>query len=801
MLDRNNHSINTNNHLPAEEGNDFLNSIDYDKLVSVLKKSLVWIVAILLATNTIAYLYVRYTKPLYESKSDLKLDVKSEASLLGLNNFNETQNFNNLSGEIELIKSKLFYTKVINVLDLKNTYFAEGKVNDEERYKNSPFIVYDSLKTSIFYNKPVHVDILDNKKFRLSYNLGNEEVSGVYGFGEKIETENFIFKIYLTNHYSPPSGNANYYFIINSESALVNYLEQNLTVEPLNFNANTIRISFTDHNRYKARDLVNAIDTLYLNYTQEEKIKANKQKIDFLNKTLQQTESRLEAYEDYFEDFTIDNKTIDLQADMSRTIMIMEELDSQNLAIGNELGYLLELKGQINNKKPSVINIPVKISGSNEINNALEKLGTLINERELLLSSYNENTYAVRKKNQGIGLLKNSLNGQIDEYIQQLKDEQDKVARRKLVLENSFRSLPSKGTEFGKATRNFSLYEEFLLSLMQSKAEFEIARAGTVTDFKILSPATLPVDPIFPNVLIIYSVGVVSGFIFSFLFVGILYLLHNKISSQSELEKLSAAPILGIVPYYSSEKMKTSKLVIDKNPRSAISEALRSIRTNMDFIRANKDKRVISVTSTVSGEGKTFVSVNLGAIIAMSNQKVIVVDMDMRRPKIHTAFSSENNKKGVSTILINKYTPGECIRHSHMNGLDYLPAGPTPPNPSELILGEELNVLFDKLKSVYDVIILDTPPVGLVTDGILVMKKADLPIYVVRADYSKKGFIKTLNRLIEVNQFKNISIILNSLKHLHGRGYGYGYGYGNGYYQETPTRKRTLSGLTNLFRT
>lgn len=783
-----------------EENDDFLNNIDYDKLISVIKKSFFWVIAILLFTNAIAFIYVRYTKPLYESTSDLKLDVKSDASILGLNNINEHQNFNNLSGEIELIKSRIFYNKVIDFLNLQTTYYTKGNVNDDERYNSSPFIVKDSLKSNVLYDQPIFVDILDNQTFILTYTVDEEEITGTYGFGETIRNEHFLFTFYLTKNYNPEVSNTSYYFIIHSEAALVNYLDKNLTVEPLNLNANTIRISFTDHNRYKARDLVNAIDSIYLRYTQEEMIKANKQKIDFLNTTLDQTEERLEAYENYFEDFTIGNKTIDLNADMSRSIMVMEQLDSQKLASKRELKYITGLEQQIGSKKLFVVNIPENIVGAEDLNTSLQELNALIDERELLLSSYKENTFAVRKKEQEVEILKTNIRGLLQEYQNQLENEISRVNRRKALLEQSFEQLPSKGTEYGKARRNFSLYEEFLLSLMQSKAEFEIARAGTVTDFKILAPATLSSEPIFPNTLIIYGIGIVSGFIFSFLFIGVRYLLHNKISSQSELEHLSIAPVLGVVPYYNSERMKTSKLVIDKSPRSAISEALRSIRTNMDFIRANNSNRIISVTSTISGEGKTFISVNLGAIIAMSKQKVIVVDMDMRRPKIHLAFSGENDNKGVSTVLINKFTAEECIRHSEVEGLDYLPAGPTPPNPSELILGEELDLLFETLRDKYDVIILDTPPVGLVTDGVLVMKKADLPIYVVRADYSRKSFIKILNRLIKMNKFKNISVLLNSLTHLHGRGYGYGYGHGNGYYEETPARKRTLAGLTNLFK-
>lgn len=474
---------------------------------------------------------------------------------------------------------------------------------------------------------------------------------------------------------------------------------------------------------------------------------------------------------------------------------MMNEIDSQKVIINKELAFWETLEKNLEGEETLLINIPNDFPNVVETNKEIEQLNKLLNDRALLLSSYNSNTYAVARKNQEIDLIKTNIVEKIGRYKTSAQKELARLDRRQEILANNFKELPSKSTEFGKAHRNFSLYEEFLLSLMQSKAEFEIARAGTVTDFKILSSATLPSEPIFPNVLIIYGMGAVSGLVFSVFFVGFRYLLHNKISSINELERLSKAPVLGVVPYYRQEKMGNSKLVVGNNSRSAISEALRSVRTNMEFISAKRDKRVLSVTSTVSGEGKTFLAVNLGAIIALSNQKVVVVDLDMRKPKVHKAFSEENSSKGVSTILIGKQSVAECIRATAVPGLSYIPAGPTPPNPSELILNDGLDDLLEELKGLYDVIILDTPPVGLVTDGILVMRKSDLPIYVVRADYSKKVFLKDVNKLVTVNRFHNLALVLNALSH----GQGYGYGYNSHYYEETTKGKSAFSGFKDFF--
>lgn len=197
----------------------------------------------------------------------------------------------------------------------------------------------------------------------------------------------------------------------------------------------------------------------------------------------------------------------------------------------------------------------------------------------------------------------------------------------------------------------------------------------------------------------------------------------------------------------------------------------------------------MSVTSTISGEGKTFVAINLSGVIALSGVKVVIIDLDMRKPKIHRAFDVDN-EVGMSTILIGKNTVEQCIHKTSIDSLDFISAGPTPPNPSELILRDEFDKTLKHLHTIYDLIFIDTPPVGLVTDGIIIMKKVDQPLYVVRAEYSKKGFEKNINKLVINNNFKNLGAILNGFDNSIGYGYGYkygygyGYGYGSGYYHE-----------------
>lgn len=770
-------------HKEIEESNPGIDSLDLDKLKSTFIRSLPVVILLIVISISLASVAVRYTKQLFQSSSILQLDITSDAKVFGFKSFDD--DINNLAREIEIIKSKLFLTKVAETLNYTISYYQYGDLLFEERYNSSPFKVQIFSGSSFAYDRPIDLEIIDEQKYSLKYKIGENQAEEKFSFNDTITTNEFKISVELISSYNPDIDNR-YFFTINTHSNILNYINKSLSVEPLDFKAKTINISFKDHNRQKANDIVHTIDTLYVYYTQLEKNKANKQKIDFLNEQLEQTENKLTELDNYFENFTIDNKTIDLGGNLSKTILLLEQLDSQRFSLLQKIKAYDAAYDQIVKENELDFN-PANISVfPNEMRQELERLNTLFEDKEILLSSYNENTFAYQKKNQEINFLKERLAKQIESTRIQLYKDLDNIKSKKAKLESEFVELPSKKTEYSKTERFYGLYEEFYLSLIKNKAAFELAQAGTVTEFKILSSASSSSIPISPNKLIYYGIGTIVGLFFSFLFVGIRYLMHNKITSQQELEKLSSAFVLGTIPYYSKEKKLDTRLIVNKKLKSEISEAFRTIRTNLEFLNGHDKIPVIAITSTISGEGKTFVAANLGGIISLLKNRVVLIDLDMRKPRFHEVFENTDPSKGLSTILIKKHDIQECIHKTELENLDYIPAGPIPPNPSELILGGQFEQLMNSLKNDYDVIIIDTPPVGLVTDGIRALKLASIPIYVVRADFSKKSFIKNVNRLVKVHKLKNLSLILNSLK----RSSHNNYGYGKGYYEEAPQQRK-----------
>lgn len=791
-----------------EEDSSFLNDLDFIKFMVVARKNMFWVLVIFLVTMTGGFMYNRYTKPIYQSSSIIKLDTKQEANNLGLGLVkNEVMNVSSLSGEVELIKSRLIYEKAAKLLDDKVTCYAYGDINYMERYKNAPFLIeYDLIDQSV-YDQHIDIQVIDNTRFELSCaSLGWDKKE--YLFGSIIDKNNVKLKISLTLGKQISNLEGHYFFVINSLDSRIGYLAGNTEVKIVNPEAKTIQIFFKDFNPAKARDAVAAIDSVYLNESLVKKFKAQEQTIQFLTDQLDQTEESLEIYELKLESFAKSNKTYDVKGDLGKSISKIDEGEKLLIELKEQLDGLEELKKKLFDNTEIKASFPsaLKINDP-QIAQIITQYNKIQTELSMILTSSTESTFAVQQKKIELDNLRGSALSIILFHKKSIYDKILALTDKIDLYENKFVSLPSKETELTRLKRHYSIYEKFYLLLIEKKAEFGISKAGTVAEFTVLAAPSYPSSPIYPQKGFIYFVSALIGFVISLIFLITKYFLHNTINNQGELEKSTIAPVIGVVPKYLKEKMEVSRMVVDKSPKSPISEALRSIRTNLEFIPTKNDiKKIISVTSTISGEGKTFVAVNLSGVIAMSGVKVLIIDLDMRKPKIHLAFGVDN-EKGMSTMLIGKHKLKDCIQHTSIETLDFISAGPTPPNPSELILRTEFDELLKEMHKIYDVIFIDSPPVGLVTDGIIIMKKADLPIYVVRAEYSKKGFEKNINRLVTKNGFRKLSVILNgfdsSMRYGYGYqyGYGYGYGYGGGYYTDDKKEKLTLlERLTALLR-
>jgi tyrosine-protein kinase Etk/Wzc len=779
-----------------EENSDSLVGIDFQRLLIAVYKSWIWLLLFLILGLVAGYYVIKYSKPVYRASSLIKLEIQSDASDAGLGmgiGSSLTKQIDNLSGEIEMIKSPLVAKNVINQLNINASYYAIGKVLTTEIYKTTPFFVqvidgYEKLP----FNREIFVTFKNETEFEIGF---ENQKPLTHKIGDIINFNSY--KIALKRNQEMPGiqGQKDFLFVMHDESYLTNYLLNNLEVNIVNKEAKTISIAFQGHNKEKNIDIVNAFDSVYLKHSLEKKQKSQDQSIQFIESQIENTSKLLEESELEIENFLKNFGSVSPEGEFSSLKTKLEALEIKQAELVTSNKSLDNVLKFVESHKSTDNIVPVIFGLENQhIANLIGELNKLIKEEELMKISNKDNTIAYRKISTEISIVKSQM---IDHIIENKKYN---MAQLKALKENinafqsTFRTLPSKETEINRIKRYNALYEKFYLMLLDKRIQYQILKAGTVPEFVILSPAHSSSEPVSPQVEKIWFFALIGGLIPGFLFIGINYLLLNLILSPKEVEKKCKAPLLGLVPTFKKKILEHSSLIVDQNPKSAISEALRSIRSNTDFIVGRKNKTMIGVTSTVSGEGKTMFAINYAAVMAMSGKKVIVLDLDMRKPKIHLGFNT-TNQHGMSSLLIGQSNLLECIKRSRLDGLDFITSGPIPPNPSELILKPEFEQLLTDLHLLYDVIMIDTPPIGLVTDSFHVLSKADMAVYIIRANYSKKSVIENINNIWKAKKFPNLSVVVNDVNTGSIYGYKYGYGDGYGYYEDDKKEKGYLAKL------
>ncbi|MEN7546396.1 polysaccharide biosynthesis tyrosine autokinase [Rapidithrix thailandica] len=773
--------------IQAKKEVNLLSEFDLERLLYVLRKSLPFIFLIILFSGLGTFLFLRWSKPVYQAESRIKLEFKSSSDLLQLEvgMFQEGIDAINLAGEMQLLKSNSIYDGVIDSLNLYVSYFVQGDLLSDERFQSTPFTVEYRYANPDMQDRNILVKIINEDQFRLSLDSENPEEAPVYTFSELIERPGLKVRILKNGSLQEKDLNENFYFVINSKANLYKYFDQNLEVAIDNRGANTLRISFQDHNRTKAIDIVRALNQNYLVKTIDNKNRVYEQSLNYLNAQLQITRDTLDRFEKALERYSRMNK-ITIKEDVSQVMERIREYEDAKLELRMDLENYEKIEQLIKSDSNTVyLTAIASLIGNTKLNELLDQLYKAEQDFFRLKGAYKESTFAFQQRKKAINnsklelyeiirLQKNFINKQIDEI-------RGEIGR----LQASLYQNDQEDNDFKKLTKSYEIYEEISNIISTKLIEIGMAKAGTVPNFQVLDEANASSVPIYPVPVIIYAIGVVVAMFMSVGLVLLRYFMQNKITRVKELEKLIEAPILGVVPSY-RKPMEYSQLVVGLNPKSSMSESFRSLRTNLDFFSTKHKQRLISVTSTVSGEGKTFVTLNLAGVIAMSEMKVIVVDLDLRKPKVHLAFN-HSNVEGVSSVIIGKSTLDKCIQKASIPSLYYLTAGPLPPNPSELIMSSRFEDMVTELKEQFDVIIFDTPPVGIVTDGFIIMNKVDLPLYVVRAEYSKQTYANSINDLYHSKNIRHLSVILNdvSLNSQYGQ-YAYGYEGANGYYEDPP---------------
>jgi tyrosine-protein kinase Etk/Wzc len=783
-----------------ERISNFSGEFELGLFLFIARKSLIWIFLFFVIAFVGAKIYLRYTPPVYASASVIQVQTSNQANkLLNVENLYGAENTNGLAEAVELLRSKVFLKRVLSKLPLAISYFTEGTLLNNELYTSSPFNVEVKYKDNSILGTKIYVAVNSSVNGLVNFSKDGKNYSENYTVGKWLHFPQFDLKI-LINNYSAIQRQQNtvkenaYYFTINDTNSLVNNYFSFLEVKLLNEEAKTISISLKDLNPQKATDIVTSMTEEYTSFDIERKGESSKSVIEFIDQQLDVVYEQLKASENSIQLFKKDNKlTVDSDVKNTNTIRL-NGLQDKIIVLELEENVLNKIENDINKSKSidsySLLAMLAGTEIEKNISDVISELHRLLIQKEEMLYQVTPSSEAIKAIDFQIDIQKKLLKESIKSVRVNQKLRKQELQKKADQFAETFK-LPANEIEYSRLQRLFSIHEKYYTLLLEKKTEFSISKAGFVSQNIILEKADSSQSPVSPNRKITYISYLLVAFLLSLFLILFRYLSHNEINSLNEITKYTNASIsiLGIIPKCKQD-IPVSQLLVDKSPKSLIAEAFRSVRTNLQFISNSPGPKIIALTSTISGEGKTFVAINLAGIIAFSGKKVVILDLDMRKPKIHIGFNA-GNSKGMSTLLIGKGEVEDAIQHSNLENLDFITAGPIPPNPSELIISDKMDEILAQLKTLYDIIIIDNPPVGLVSDGISMIQKADYPIYIFRAEYSKRNFIQNVDRLFNEVNIKKLSVILNgvdierkSYGYNYGYGYGYGYGHGYGYYDE-----------------
>lgn len=734
-----------------------------------------------------AFLVNRYTEPVYEVSNTIIIGdepTTSEQMFSDIRFFRLKRLRENVQNEIIKLKSYELNLRTIRELDFDITYAGVGRsgIKEVKLYNSSPFIVqYDTTQVNVTGHR-VFVELTSKNAYRLEINDQNE-IDTILNYGEKFNYPGYHFKIFPRNQQSgidPKSGYNKYYFVLNSEENLAEKYRNSITAEPVSEEVSIIQLTCKGHNPNQQAFYLNKLSEVFILTGLEEKNRQAENALSFIDGLVKELTDSLQSSGKEIQDFRVSQDVINIDKEGEALFTRIQELQREkaslniNLKFFNYLFEYIHANRAFNNVMlPSVIGIQDAI-----LNNIVDKLNELYANRSMLQYTNKETSPNIEMINSEIQttekVLVEHLGNQKKTTQIRLKEINERLSR----AEKEIRKLPAKEQQLLNMERKYNVSNQFYTYLLEKRAEAGINRASNVPDNKILDaarPKTARQNK--PKSSVNYFAGVVIGLLIPFIYLLLKEYINNKIEDRNYIEKNTRVPIIGSIGHNKT----TSELPVVENPKSALAESFRVLRTNLNYMIPDEKEKIISITSTVIAEGKTFIAMNMASIIALSNRRTLLVGLDMRKPQIHKIFNVDN-EKGISTYLIGEHEIDEIILSSNIENLYITPSGPIPPNPAELIDSERMNSFFEKSKEKFEYIILDTPPVAMVTDALLLAKFSRLNIFIVRQNFSNKNVLDLINDLHQNKRVANPSLLINDVQAKRYYGYNYKDYYGYGYY-------------------
>ena len=781
-------------------------SIDYKALIFKFFRYWWFFVITIPLSILIAFLINRYTTPIYNV--NLTLLIQNEQSpvnpqfIIGLP---FVSNQSNLEKEIKILKTYSLTKRTIEKLDFNVSYFNENKIPVKELYKKSPFVVaFDTFHPQPL-NIKFYVYIISDDKFKIEaygknipvYIFEKDEIIGevkeiyldnTFNIGEEIRNNNFCFRILLNDNFDPGVyTNIKLSFVFNNNSSLIKQFQS--TEITANSNESTIAISHSGNNAQKSVDFLNILANVYLEKGIEKKNQIADKTINFIEEQLNKIKDSLNYSEQELEDFQSSNQVINMDYQIQKVYTNLENLQKQKAELIVESKYFKYLQEYLeNNNDVQNLIAPTSMNISDPfLNNLINELTNLTAEKaEILLNSMQNNpllTSIKLKLNNTKNTLIENLKNKIKTTNISINDIDSRISDVTTMVAN----LPNTRFELFGYQRKFNIHDALYTLLLTKLSEFQISKASFLPINEILDSARIKnQELISPKKKRNYFLAIFIGLVIPVGFIFIKDFFNDKISESKDVESLTNLPILGHIIHNKQE----SDWIVYNSPRSLISESFRSIWINFQYVTNVNEKQIILITSVMIGEGKTFTSINLASIFAFHEKKTILLSFDLRKPKIFSDLKFKNGH-GLSSYLSDNCNLEDIIQPSPIKNFDVIVAGSIPPNPTELISSSKTKQLFIKLKEMYDYIIIDTPPVGFVSDAFILVNHSNVNVFIVRHNYTSKKIFSAIMDDIKKRKIPNVNIIINDIK-LSKNGYGYsnGYYYGYGYGHEEITENK-----------
>jgi len=731
-----------------------------------------------------AYLYLRYTPKIYSSTAKIKILDKSKGLELPSSAFVFNRSNINLENEIEIIKSYRIIEQAVKKLNLTMEFFEEGNVLTTE-IDQFPFKLVKTIPNdSIFDYSQYRIEIKENA-FNVYVNHSEKPIV-ITEFNSYMVEHDLPFELQFKNIAGiKPFVGRTYILRLSPVSAATRKLKGGLEVSMLGKGSDLLTLSHSSQSKPRSEAILNAVAEVFNEDGITDRQQISKRTIDFIDERFKSLAKELDSIEVDIKDFKKSNNFINIESDAEVSLTQRTMAEGQVYDVENQLIITDLLAETLDDGNSDSDLLPANIGiGDSNLNILIDQYNELVVQRDNYAVSAGENNPKITILNDKLKNGQNNIMASIDSYKSQLNASKKQLIGRNQRYAGQVAGLPLKEKLLRSRERQQEIKQTLYLFLLQKREEAAINLAITEPSLKIVEYALSSGAPISPNSRNIYLMALILGVGIPF---GAIYgfnLLNTKIKDKNDVvNNVGNIPILAEMP-----RIKGGNLIFD-NPtdRSVQSEAFRILTANVNYILPttnSSDGKVIYCTSTIKGEGKTYVAMNLSLALSSINKKVLLIGADLRNPQIHNYVSKDKNEPGLSNLL---YDDAFDWHSSVLKGFDKHPnhdillSGSIPPNPTQLLTNGRFEQLIEEAKTIYDYIIVDTAPTILVTDTLLISRLADATIYLVRADYTEKNLLEFSKGLSKSGKLKNMAYVLNDVGSSKAYGYSYNYGYGYGY--------------------